>query len=169
MKIILVLSVFCLCFLSQNKSCFAQSPAKIQSAKDSTLIENLDYHLSKTEFTYYYGKDDTAKAIINMFYRKRGMAGIDFALIPFLSSFLGSGLVLVGAVEALGEMAGAAATFIAAGLGVYAIGTVIVPVYFIVQRCIYTRQKLIYTLVGRERRKGIPVDILEALRDSDFR
>src|ERR1035441_4755400 len=85
MKTLLACFIFFAVFVAKQENCFAQTGNARIMSHDSTPIEDLDYHLSREQFISYYGIDDTSKAIINMFYRERGLAGIDFALIPGLS------------------------------------------------------------------------------------
>jgi len=167
-KLLLLIIIFFFPGLLQTGTLSAQTSASDQFVKDSTPIELLDYHLSKDQFIYYYGKDDTAKAIINMFYRKRGSGAVDFALVPVLSFVGGTVLAFAGIFDAIGEMSSPATTLITAGLVVYAIGIVAIPVFFIIRRSIYTRQKLIYVLVRRERGKGITDYVKDNLRNVDF-
>ena len=170
MKSILFIASFCFLFLVQNKACFAQSPAKTQSVKDSTPIELLDYHLSKDEFMYYYGKDDTAKAIIHMFYRKRGLGVIDFVVLPIGSSIIGGAMEASGALLAFGPSAsiGTAVGLILGGGIIAYVGFFGFPIFYLVRRSIYTRQKLVYILASRERGEKNPFYVLDKLRDSDF-
>jgi len=175
MKLFLTLFAFCVLFFARNNDCLAQNTANKQISKDSTPIEDLDYHLSKDEFMYYYGKDDTARAIIHMFYRKRGLGVIDFVVLPIGSSIVGAIVAVVGEAAAVAYLlTGAGGLALAAGLAVG--GTVIsyvgflgFPIYYIIQRSIYSRQKLIYVLVGRERGEKVSYSILDKLRDCDFR
>ena len=170
MKLFLILFAIWSLFLAKNETCSAQNVTNKQISRDSTPIELLDYHLSKDQFIYYYGKDDTSKAIIHMFFRKRGLGVIDFVVLPLGSSVVGGLMEAAGAVSVL--TGGAALT---TGLGLIAGGAIIAyggffgfPIYYLIQRSIYTRQKLIFTLVERERGERIPYEVLVKLRDIDF-
>jgi len=158
MKSILALCAFCLFFQVQSESCSAQNNVKASTLIDSTPIEDLDYHLSKDAFMYYYGTDDTSRAIIHLFYRKRGIAALDFIVMPIAASVLGNLMETF-----IGNPA-----IIIVGTVIATVGFWGIPIYYIVQRSNYNRQKLIYVLVGRERGERVPFNILDKLRDQDF-
>ena len=69
MKTILTFGFLVVLFCMKNVPGIAQGVQNEPGNPESTDITVLDYHLTKTEFLYYYGNDDTARAIINMFYR----------------------------------------------------------------------------------------------------
>ncbi len=167
--IIFAVCLFCFSFVPFQHT-YAQTIEQKSFAKDTTPIEDLDYHLSKDEFMYYYGTDDTARAIINMFYRKRGVGILDFLVYPIGFSSIGAGAIGIGAILSLAETSTAIATvFVAGGVAVYIAGAYGIPIYYLVQRANFSRQKLIYALVGRERGMGIPDQVFYNLRERDFR
>ena len=168
MKVFLV--IFAVLFFSLVSADIAKAQADAQKsfARDTTPIEYLDYHLSKPQFMYYYGTDDTARAIINMFYRKRGIGVLDFFVYPVAASVIGDATVLVGALMGISSNASAASAVIVGGAVISVIGLYAEPIYYLIQRSNYSRQKLIYVLVSRERGMGIPYNILNNLRDIDF-
>jgi hypothetical protein len=134
------------------------APAKLPH--DTTPIELLDYKLTKYQFLNYYGTDDTSRALINMFFRKRSNSVYN-ACIP-----TGSALTLIALTNSSIFFAQSTAE-----LG-FLIGTgAIVFVYLvrgIVQRCTYTRKSLLYILVDRENGYPVPQQVLDKLRGIDF-
>ena len=99
-NILYTLFLFSSLFLQTNTGSCQKHSEKL-SIKDNTPIEDLDYQLTKQGFLNYYGTDDTAKAVINMFYRKRGMAGITYCLVPGVSCAVGEILVVIGSYRFL--------------------------------------------------------------------
>ncbi len=166
MKIFVALICFSLFSLVSADVALAQNNEQKNFAKDSTPIENLDYHLSKAQFMYYYGLDDTARAIINMFYRKRGIGILDFFVYPIAASAVGDAAAGIGA--AMVYSSAAASALIYGGAALSLIGLYAIPIYYLIQRSNYSRQKLIYVLAGRERGMGIPYNTLNNLIGLDF-
>jgi hypothetical protein len=117
-------------------------------AIDSMAVENLDYHLSKNEFMHFYGTDDTTRALINMFFRKRDFypsekrtyhSVSDNICGPSIVIYLTSGLILV----VFGIRAAINCSF-------------------------YTRQQLLYTIIDYENGYEIPEEYARKLRPRDF-
>jgi hypothetical protein len=106
----------------------------------------LDYHLSQNSFLYYYGDDDTSRALINMFFRKRDFFGINNSIFgvdnycgPVILILLTDGIIFV----------------------YYGIRAA-------VNCTIYSRQALLYALIDRQNGYPIPDQFERKLRNRDF-
>lgn len=163
---------------------YAQQDAPKQTVRDTTPLEQLDYHLTKKQFMEYYGMDDTSRAIINMFYRNRGAAGVVYCLVPSLSVVAGVAVVDIAVSDALrsapttdpnsccapGCVSGsiAFAKWLPVGIVIAAGGALVFPIIMSANRSIYTREKLLKTLVERERGIKPPANLLKKIWQTDF-
>jgi len=134
--------------------------------RDTTPIENLDYNLSKQEFYYYYGVDDTSRALIHLFFRKRVNAVVNI-LLPTVPS---AGCI---AIELEFGGCGIFGSLDFLNLGPVAlIGGVLFSTAYItrgiVQRLNYNKQALLYILVDRERGGSIAREYFMRLKEWDF-
>jgi hypothetical protein len=177
-KNISIVILFSFLFLQANKG-NCQKHSENSSVKDSTPIEDLDYKLTKQEFLNYYGTDDTAKAVINMFYRKRGMAGITYCLVPGGSCAVGEILVVLGGFgtvfTGLSLISGQGSSLLPVSFVLIVVGTIlstagvlVYPIIATINRANYTRKKLLFALVERERGTKLPVEIIQNLKPTDF-
>src|ERR1039458_8433489 len=155
MRIFLAFCIFSLFCIANHENCSAQSGNTRIVSHDSTPIAELDYHLSKDQFISYYGIDDTARAVIHMYYRKRGDPGRDFALIPGLSCLggciFGYATGAIALFDALGgSLAMIGSTVFAGYVGFVVIvagGTIVYPICVAIKRTIFTRENLLTLLV----------------------
>jgi len=151
MRIALACVFFLLVFTVQV--CHAQtehtSPPDSTTVDDSTDIKNLKWELSYDEFMEYYGTDDTSRALIHMFFRKRRFFGITTE--PHAPLTVDESCCNV--------------------LGLYFTGSFSL-MYFGIRSLVncakFTRQDLLYTLIDREN--GYPLDdwYIKRLRNRDF-
>lgn len=133
-------------------------------ANGSDTIYVKPWSLTQEEFIQKYGQKDSDRAIINLFFRKRTNAIIEFGLtvpIPILSTVL---------AERFDEINNSSKYEFAARL-FYAAGVVLTQVLFydaIIKEVGYPKRKL-YTIL-EQHRKGIPypIYITKRLRDWDF-
>ena len=157
--------------------CFAVLKASAQKhynprsfVKDSTPIELLNYNIRQDVFLNNYGLDDTSRALINMFFRKRKIAFLESCGVPT------GGLILTifmfdastREIKKTGE-SGPGGTLLLSGLLSGLTSLIIIPVDGLINNITYSRKKLLYTLVKRERGIPVPVKILAELKPKDFR
>jgi hypothetical protein len=155
---------FLMLLIFKTGSCMAQENQQNRMlTRDTTPVELLEYRLNKAEFMHYYGVDDTSRALINMFFRKRTNSIVNFCA-P-ISGCLGVGILSNGELfdPYIFLYGGASLIFAAAG-GV----AIVYMIRGVVQKITYSRQTLLYILVDRER--GVPVspDLLDKLKPVDF-
>jgi hypothetical protein len=125
---------------------FSQSDSSYTYNED-TPDSLLDFRLSYSEFMHYYGTDDTSKAMINMFFRKRSLfatgpryEGLKTCCVPAIVLYLTSGVAMFyyGIREA-------------------------------VNCTLYSRQALLYALIDRENGYPLPPQFVKKLESRDFK
>jgi hypothetical protein len=139
--------VACLLFavILISGGCFAQTDSNNKAINNNAPDTLLEYRLSQNQFLYYYGNDDTARALINMFFRKRNFFSLGGS--PSENVCWGVGLIVITdgvAVTVLGIRAAINCT-------------------------IYNRQRLLYALLDRENGYPLPTDLVNKLKAVDFR
>jgi hypothetical protein len=151
--------VVALVILLSINSSMAQSKGPTLT-KDTTPIDQLEYRLSQLEFQHYYGIDDTSRAIINMFFRKRTNSIVNFCApgtaCLALTLVSGGGLIFVSysfGIPVFVVLLGAGVAYMIKGL---------------VQRITYSRKALLYALVDRERGYPLPLEYQSKLKSADF-
>jgi len=143
-----LISIPLLISLFMSFHAYSQVPASGHLINDSTPIEKMDYKISKEEFMYYYGTDDTARALIHLFFRKRTNAIVNiFAPGAPAYCFIGGSFLIPDLVDFAISESFYTPYFLLAD---FAIG-VIYTIRGVVQRLNYTKKDLLYILVDKER------------------
>lgn len=132
-------------------------------------VKKIKYHkIHRSEFVEKYAVNDTAKAVVNLFYRKRATGLISVLSIPesLLLTAGGFGIDMLIWGNAEGMFAPKVATVIFLFTFPVAIPATVVG---IVQRTRYTKKKLFHTLEGYEKDRILNDRIKYRLNEYDFR
>ncbi len=127
-------------------SCFAQVDSNAKAKGLNTPDSLLDFRLSHAQFLYYYGTDDTSRALINMFFRKR-------SFYPIGND----------------KSADKVCLWVGVTVAAYMIVIPVLGIRTAINCTTYSRQQLLYVLLDYENGYPVPDAYIDKLRPEDFR
>jgi hypothetical protein len=163
-------SIFLVGILSHAPAAMAQINPKLRAViKDTFPVSLLKHQLTKREFINNYGIDDTSRALINMFFRKRTASLLKCYAAPPVGILLAATFFddANNSVKKTGHEEGAGG-FLLGGLLSGLTGMIILPVDGLINSITYSKKNLLSALVYRERGVPLPGKYVLQIKVVDF-